>query len=173
MPWALDHNPIPELKEARPSEVKVVSQGCATEVRSELDWVPSLCCTAMVGNRMLVFVALSFFLFLSLSLSVCLSLFFLSFFLSSSCLFFITLELNLGFHTRQTSTLPLSYSTALCLLVILRQALTKLTRLILNVQFFCLGVCTAGMAGLYCEPGHGHYFICILCHHKSAWQRHE
>lgn len=77
MPWALDHNPIPELKEARPSEVKVVSQGCATEVRSELDWVPSLCCTAMVGNRMLVFVALSFFLFLSLSfsLSLCIYLF--------------------------------------------------------------------------------------------------
>lgn len=62
---ALDHDPILELREeARLSEVKVVSQGCAAEVRSELGWVPSLCCTAMVGNRMLVFVALSLFLLL-------------------------------------------------------------------------------------------------------------
>lgn len=54
MPWALNHDPIPELREARPTEVKTVNQGCAAEVRSgypaSLGSVPSLCHTAMVGS---------------------------------------------------------------------------------------------------------------------------
>lgn len=45
MSWALDHDPVPGL-------VKIVVQGCAAEVESDLGSVPNLRCTAMVGNRM-------------------------------------------------------------------------------------------------------------------------
>lgn len=58
-PWSRDHDPIPEPREARPSEVKVVSQGCAEKVTSGLGSVPSVCCTAMVGRRMCLQCSLS------------------------------------------------------------------------------------------------------------------
>lgn len=45
MSWVLDHDPIPGL-------LKIMAQGCAAEVESDLGSVPNLCCAAMAGNRM-------------------------------------------------------------------------------------------------------------------------